>query len=56
MKAGISLLEKEFNFLSERIILIRRGDVRIDRGIDLKTALLRKKEIEDCLKLLKNNL
>lgn len=55
MKRSIEILQRELKFILERIRLIRRGDVRIDRGIPLKEALQLKKDYEEAIKLLEEN-
>ena len=56
MEKSILILERELSYILERIRLIRRGNVKIDRGISLKEALAFKKDLEETLKLLKENL
>lgn len=56
MEKSLQILKRELTFINERIRLIRRGDVRIDRGIPLKDALAMKKDLEDAIKLLEEKL
>ena len=56
MEKSLQILQRELTFINERIRLIRRGDVRIDRGISLKDALIMQKDLENAIKLLEKNL
>lgn len=46
MKLSIGLLKKELEYINRRIILIRKGNINIDRGISLKEALMWKEDLE----------
>lgn len=56
MEKSIQIIRRELDFINERIRLIRRGSVRIDRGIPLKKALVMKKDYEQAIKLLEEKL
>jgi len=54
MNYSIGILKQQLEWINRRIILIRRGDINIDRGISLKNALICKDDLEKAIAVLEN--
>lgn len=56
MSKSIETLKRELKFINDRILLIRQGKVREDKGISLKDAMSFKNDYETSIKTLENNI
>lgn len=54
MTYSIELIERELNFINDRILLIRKGEVNDKINLSLKDALVMKEDFIKALKILKN--
>jgi hypothetical protein len=53
MERSIGVLKRELEYINRRIVLIRKGNINIDRGITLKEALAWKADLEKAIAVLK---
>lgn len=56
MKLSLEILERELNFIEQRIYLIRQGKVNQSKGLTLNEALIRKSDFEKSIELIKKNI
>ena len=56
MKKSLETLKRELKFVTDRIVLIRQGKVREDRGLNLKEAMAYQKDYETAIAILEEAL
>ncbi len=56
MKKSLETLKRELKFVTDRILLIRQGKVREDRGLSLKEAMAYQKDYETAISILEESL